>query len=88
MYEGISSTVTSFVKRVRKGEFAKKVAIECGRELLIGTRVESYLAISVKQEGTSHCPIGDDIYPCRKRRGRRTVVVKLNGHSGMPACTE
>ena len=52
------------------------------------TGVESLLAISTKQEGASHCLIGDDEYPYRKRRGSCTVVVKLDSHSGLSFCAE
>ena len=59
------------------------VAIVYERERLIEVRVESHPAISTEQEGASDCLIGDDIYPYRKRRGRRTYMVRLNGHSGL-----
>ena len=57
------SAVASVVESVRKGEFTEKVAIGCGRERLVGARVESHPAISTKQEGASHCLIGSDVYP-------------------------
>ena len=68
---------------MRKGGFIEKAAIGCGRKRSAGARVETHPAISTKQEGTSHCFIEDNVYPYRKRRGRRIVVVKLNGHSGL-----
>ena len=80
--------MASVVKYGRKDEFTEKVAIGCGHEHLVGARVESHPAISAEQEGPSHCLIGDDIYPYRKICGRRTVVVKLNGHSGLSVCAE
>ena len=71
----------SVVESVRKSEFTEKVAIGCGRERLVGVRAETHSAISTKQEGASHCFIGDDVYTYRKRRGRSTVAVKRNGYS-------
>ena len=50
--------------------------------------MESHPAISTKQERALHCLIGGDVYTYRNKRGRRTVVVKLNGLSGLSACTE
>ena len=82
------SAVASVVKSVRKGKIAEKAAIGCGREHLVGARVETHPAISTKQEGSSHCFFTDKVHPFRKRRGRRTVVVKLNGHSGLSVCTK
>ena len=61
-----SSAVASVAKSVRKGEFAEKAAVGCGRKRLVGARVETHPTISTKQEGTSHCLIGDDVYPYRK----------------------
>ena len=74
-------TVVSVVINVRKGEFAVKAAIGFGRERLVETRVESHPAIAPKQQGTLHCLTGDDVYPLRKRRGRLTILVNLNGPS-------
>ena len=82
------SAVGRVVKSMRQGEFTENAAIGCGRKRLVGARVETRLAISTKQEGTSHCFIGDDIYPNRKRCGGRIVLVKLNGHSGLSVCAE
>ena len=77
------STVASVVINMRKGDFTKKAGIGFGRERLVRARVESYPAIAAKKQGVLHCLIGDDVYILRKRRGRRIVVVKLNGHSGL-----
>ena len=74
--------------KVCKRVGSPKAAIGSGRERLIGARVESHPAISAEQEETSHCLIGHDIYPYRTGRGRRTVVVKLNGHAGLPVYAE
>ena len=41
--------------------------------------METHPAVSIEQEGTSHCFIRDDVYPYSKERGRRIVVVKLDG---------
>ena len=71
------SAVVSVGKSVRKGEFTEKATIGCGRERLVGARVETHPAISTKQKEASHCFIGNDIYPYRKRRGRCTVVVRM-----------
>ena len=82
------SAVVIIVKGVRESEFTEKAAIGCVRERSVGARVESHSAISTKQEEASHCFIGDDVYPYPKRRGRRTFVVKLNGHLGLSVCAE
>ena len=82
------STVASVVTNVRKGEFTVKAAIGFGCERLIEARVESNPDIASKQRGALHCLIGDDVYQLRKRRGRTTVVVKLNGPSYLSACAE
>ena len=82
------STVASVVINVRKGEFAVRAAIEFGRDRLIEARVKSHPAIASKQQGALHCLIGDDVYSLRKRRGRLTVVVKLNGPSYLSVCAE
>ena len=60
------SAVASVANSVRKGELAEKAAIGCGRKRLVGARVETHPPISTKQEGTSHCLIGDDVYPYHK----------------------
>ena len=60
------SAVVSVVKSVRQSEFTKDAGIRCRRERLVGARVETYPAISTKQEWASHCFIGDDVYPYRK----------------------
>ena len=83
-----SSTVASVVINMRKGEFTQKAAIGFGHERLVRARVESYPVIAPKQQGVLHCLIGDDVCILRKRRGRRIVVVKLNGHSGLLVCAE
>ena len=41
--------------------------------------METHPAVSTEQEGTSHSFIRDDVYPYSKERGRRIVVVKLDG---------
>ena len=82
------STVVSVVINVRKGEFTEKAAIAFGRERLVGPRVESYPAIAAKKQGVLHCLIGNDVYPLRTRRGKRTVVVKLNDCSDLSVCAE
>ena len=60
------SAVVSVVKSVRKSEFTENAAIRCRRKRLVGARVETHPAISIKQEWTSHCFVGDDVYPYRK----------------------
>ena len=60
------SAVTSVIENVRKGRFTEEATIGCGHKRLVGARVETHLAISTTQEGTSHCFIGDDVYPYRK----------------------
>ena len=86
--ELVGSAVVSIVMGVRESEFTEKATIGCVGERLVGARVESHPAISIRQEGASHCVTRDDVYPCRKGCGRRTVVVKRNGHSGMSVCAE
>ena len=61
-----SGAVVSVVKSARQGEFTENAAIICGRKRLVGTRMEAHLAVSAKREGTTHCFVGDDIYPYRK----------------------
>ena len=73
---------------MRKGEFTEKVTIAFGRERVVGARVESYPAIAAKKQGVLHCLIGDDVYPLRTQRGRRTVLVKLNDCSDPSVCAE
>ena len=82
------SAVATIVKGVGESEFAEKATIGYVRERLVGARVESYPAVSTEQEGALHCVTRDDVYPCRKGCGRRTVVVKRNGHSGMSVYAE
>ena len=60
------SAVVSVIKSVRKSDFTENAAIRCRRKRLVGARVETHPAISTKQEWTSHCIIGDDVYPYRK----------------------
>ena len=60
------SAVTGVAKSVRKGEFAEKATVGRGRKRFVGARVETHPTILTKQEGTSHCLIGDDVYPYRK----------------------
>ena len=81
-------TVASVVINGRKSEFTEMAAIAFGRERLVGARVESYSAIAAKKHGVLHCLIGDDVYLLRTRRGRRTVVVKLNDCSDRSVCAE
>ena len=40
------------------------------------------------RRGVPHCIIGDDVIPYHKRRERHTVVVELNGHSGLSVLAE
>ena len=81
------SAAASVLKNVRKGEFTGKAAIVCELERLVGAS-GTHPAISTKQEGASYCLVGDGVYSYRKRCGRRTGVVKLNGHSGLSVCAE
>ena len=41
--------------------------------------METHPGVSIEQEGTSHYFIRDEVYPYSKGRGRRIVVVKLDG---------
>ena len=45
--------------------------------------MEAHPTISTEQEGVSHCLVGYNIHPNCKGRGRRAVVVELDGHSGL-----
>ena len=42
------SAVASVTKNVRKGEFAEKVDVGCGRKRLVGAGVETHRTISTK----------------------------------------
>ena len=42
------SAVASVDKNMRKGEFAEKAAVGCGRKRLVGARVETHPTISTK----------------------------------------
>ena len=50
--------------------------------------MKAHSAVSANQERASHCLIGDDVHPYRKRRGCHAVVVKVNGHSGLSATAD
>ena len=59
--------------------FTEDATIRCRHECSVGARMEAHPAVSIEQEGTSHCFIRDDVYPYSKGRGRFIVVVKLDG---------
>ena len=50
--------------------------------------MKAHPAVSAKQEGASHCLIGDDVPPYCKLRGGCMVVIKLDGHPGLSVCAE
>ena len=58
--------VVNVVKSVLQSEFTENAAIRCRRKRVVEARVETHPAISTKQEWTSHCFIGDDVYTYRK----------------------
>ena len=45
--------------------------------------MEAYPTISTNKEGASHGFVGYDVHPNCKGRGRRAVVVELDGHPGL-----
>ena len=50
--------------------------------------MEAHPTISTKKEGASHGCVGYDVHPNCKGRGRRAVVVELDGHSGLSVRVE
>ena len=45
--------------------------------------MEAHPAISTKKERAAHGFVGYDIHPNCEGRGRRAIVVELDGHSGL-----
>ena len=53
------------------------------QERLVRVQMKVHRAVSIKQERISHCLIRDNVYPYCERHGRRTIMVKLNGHPAL-----
>ena len=53
------------------------------RKSLIGAGGEAYPTISTKKERASHGFVGYNVHPNREGRGRRAIMVELDGHSGL-----
>ena len=50
--------------------------------------MEAHPTISTEKKWASHSFVGYNVHPNCKGRGRCTVVVKLDGHSGLSVCAE
>ena len=50
------------------------------RKGLIGAGGKAHPTISTKKEGASHGFVGYNVHPNREGRGRRAIVVELDGH--------
>ena len=50
--------------------------------------MEAHPTISTEKTGASHCLVGYNVHPNCRGRGRRAIVVELNGHSGLSDCAE
>ena len=58
------------------------------RKGLIGAGGEAHPTISTKKERASHGFVGYNVHPNREGRGRRAILVELDGHSGLLVCAE
>ena len=50
--------------------------------------MEAHPTISTEKKGASHSLFGYNVHPSCKRRGRRAIVVELDGHSDLSVCDE
>ena len=50
--------------------------------------MEAHSTISAEKKGASHSLVRYNVHPNCKRRGRRAIVVELDGHSGLSVCAE
>ena len=50
--------------------------------------MEAHPTISTQKKGASHSLVGYNVHPNCKGRGRRAIVVELDGHSGVSVCAE
>ena len=66
-----------------KGELTGNAAVWLRRKGLVGACGEAHPTVSTKEEGASHGFVGYNVHPNCKGRGRRAVVVELDGHSGL-----
>ena len=53
------------------------------REGLVRAGVEAHPAISTMKERATHGFVGYDIHPNCEGRGRRAIMMELDGHSGL-----
>ena len=79
----VGSGAAEVVTAWREGEFSEGATVWMRREDLVGAGVEAHPAISTKKERESHGFVGYDIHPKREGRGRRAIMVELDGHSGL-----
>ena len=50
--------------------------------------MKAHPTISTEKKGASHSLVGYNVRPNCKGRGRRAIVVELDGHSGLSVCAE
>ena len=50
--------------------------------------MEAHPTISTEKKGASHRLVGYNVHPNCKGRGRRAILVELDGHSGLSVCAE
>ena len=50
--------------------------------------MEAHPTISTEKKGASHSLDGYNVHPNCTGRGRRAIVVELDGHSGLSVCAE
>ena len=81
----VGSGAAEVVTAWREGEFPEGATVWMRRKGLVGAGVEAHPAISTKKEraSASHGFVGYDIHPNREGRGRRAIMVELDGHSGL-----
>ena len=50
--------------------------------------MKAHPTISTEKKGASHSLVGHNAHPNCKERGRRAIVVELDGHSDLSVCAE
>ena len=50
--------------------------------------MEAHPTISTEKKGASHSLVGYNVHPNYKGRGRRVILVELDGHPGLSVCAE
>ena len=50
--------------------------------------MEAHPTIFTEKKQASHSLVGYNVHPNCKGRGRRAIVVELDGHSGLSVCAE